>query len=230
MTKWRETGWFFALLASQIGLSACSVDVHDGIGPRAPIPNVEGFVVREITPAADLEVDLRIAADATVVATAETDDDGKFEFSDVSAGEWEIKVSGQENGDFDSVSREFHLGDQDDLLSLPVFDIFAYGAASVEPADSALLTKPDPFNAITFRWILPRGTLHWARVQLYDEGGNSVWYSESEVVGQVLWNGLGNRGTYNGELVAEGTYTWRVKMEFLDSLQGRTDVRRLVLQ
>jgi hypothetical protein len=90
--------------------------------------------------------------------------------------------------------------------------------------------SPDPFNAITFRWTLPAGNLLWARVQLYDDGGNSVWYSERAVASQVLWNGLGNRGMYNGELVPEGTYTWRVKVEFPDSLQGRTDVRILVLQ
>jgi hypothetical protein len=141
-----------------------------------------------------------------------------------------VKLSGDESGDFDSVSREFQVVDPEDTLELPPLDIHAYGASVVEPPNDAALPTPNPFQPITFRWTLPDTDIVWARVQLYTGIGQAVWSSAKEVAAQADWNGVGNEGEYTGRLVSAGTYSWRVKLELAGGLEARLDSRVLVLQ
>lgn len=218
------------LIIPIVCFQGCTVDVHDGVGPRVPIPNVEGLVVRVDAPAGNLDVDLRDAARATVLASTSTDRDGEFWFADIGTGIWEIKVSGAEEGDFNSVSREFSLEHPESLLTLAPMDVFAYGVTVLEPPDSGVVPKPNPFEPVTFRWILPEQAVKSARVRLYDGVGQPVWSSPRTLIEEALWNGLGNRGSYDGQLVPAGGYSWCVKMEFQDDLEARTDYRELELQ
>ena len=103
-TRWTALGGVLVVVAA-----GCNPDVQDGAGPVVPIPNVGGMVVRGVDGADDLEVDLRTADTATVVASTETDGGGSYWFVEVAAGEWEIKVSSDESEDFSAVSREFSM-------------------------------------------------------------------------------------------------------------------------
>jgi hypothetical protein len=212
------------------GFAGCAVDVRDGVGPRVPIPNVTGHAMREANAADGLDVELRTLGGGAVVAATSTDAGGRFSFADVTAGDWEIKVSGDEPGDFDSVSQEFQLVDPEETLDLLPLDISAYGAAVEEPPDGATLAPPTLFEPTTFSWKLPDTEVAWARVQLYDEDGDAVWSSAKEVTEQADWNGIGNEGSYVGIAVSAGTYSWRVKLELAAGLQARLDPRTLVLQ
>ncbi|MCK4303830.1 MAG: hypothetical protein KAY24_06295 [Candidatus Eisenbacteria sp.] len=225
----RRPGWVLAVMIQILWVPGCDVSVHDGIGPRVPIPNVTGLVERAGSPAGDLDVVLRVAENAWVVDSTDTDKDGSFEFAEVAAGGWEIKVSGDDPGDFDSVSREFHLTESGSKVELPVLDVYAYGATALEPPDAAELPRPDVFHPIPFNWTLPGRDVSWIRVQLYDQSGAGVWYSSKAVGEESLWNGLGNRGAYEGLLVPAGVYTWRVKIAFPDTLEARTDSRELTI-
>ncbi len=209
-------------------LPGCGVDVQDGVGPRVPVPNVQGVAVRATSPAQGLHVDLRTDA-GQEVATTTTTRWGSFGFADVGPGAWEIKVAGGGPGDFESVTRGFQLGPDPAPLSLPPVDVLAYGAAAVEPADGATLTAPSLIEPLVFRWTRPDLPGVTARVQLYDAAGSPVWFSSALQADQVPWNGLGNQGDYQGQPVSPGQYTWRVKFVLPDAAEGRIASRRLSL-
>ena len=206
----------------------CSVDVQDGVGPRVRVPNVQGVVLRTTSPAQGLEVDLRTDA-GQEVATTTTRRSGSFGFADVTPGTWEIKVSAGGPGDFESVTRGFQLGPDPAPLSLPPVDVHAYGASAIEPVDGASVTAPSFIEPLIFRWTRPDMPGVTAHVQLYDAAGSPVWFSSALQTDQVPWNGLGNQGTYQGQPVGPGQYTWRVKFILPDSSEGRTGSRRLAL-
>jgi hypothetical protein len=208
----------------------CSVDVRDGVGPRNPVPNVHGIVLRNSHPAGNLIVELRTIEDAITLAETSTNSEGVFAFADVAAGRWEVKVNGDIDGDFDSISRAFLLEDSMAGAVLEPVDIFSFGAGVLEPADSVSMAAPNPFSTIGFSWKNPDKTLLWARVQLYNSDGAPVWYSSKEPVEQAEWNGLGNRGEYTGELMGAGQYSWRIKYAYSESLEARSDPRDLTLQ
>jgi hypothetical protein len=211
-------------------VSGCGVDVRDGIGPRVPVPNVEGSVLRNSQPANNLGIDLRAAENALDFDSTSSNADGVFTFCEVPSGLWELKMSGEESNDIDSIRLEFHFSDSTGLISLPPVDIHAFGAHALEPADSATASAPNPFNTLNFAWSHPERDLQWARVQLSDEDGDPVWYSAKEMVEAVAWNGLGNKGAYDGALISAGSFSWRVKFSFSDSVEARTEPRMLVLQ
>jgi hypothetical protein len=217
--------WTIVLIAP-----ACSVDVQDGVGPSVPVPNVTGQATRAGDAAEDLEVDLRRAEDAVVVDSTSTNGAGEFLFADVTLGEWEVKVSGDEESDFDSVSREFTLAHAGSLVVLPDLDVSAYGTVLLEPQDGSEMPTPNPFQPILFRWTLPDREVSWTRVRVYDAAGRPVWASEKGVREQAVWNGLGNEGDYDGRLVTAGDYSWRLKLGFPDDLEARVDYRGLVLR
>lgn len=212
------------------GLAACAPDFQDGAGPRVPTPNVLGQVLRDSAEAEDLGAVLRTQADAFVVAEVETDDDGEYAFADVDSGNWEVKVSGAEPGDWHSVSREFELVHPDSIIVLPTFDILAYGAIALEPDDGGSNPLPTVFQPLHFRWTLPDLEVTWARVYVFDSEGYDVWSSAKEPVAEAAWNGLGSSGEYEGMPVPAGTYSWRVKMELGNGQECRLAYRTLVLE
>ncbi|MCK4414613.1 MAG: carboxypeptidase regulatory-like domain-containing protein [Candidatus Eisenbacteria sp.] len=218
------------LLPLSFWLVGCEADVRDRVGPRVPVPNLTGQVVRAGAGADDVEVELRRAGDAAVVDSTETDQQGRFAFFGVAAGDWEIKASREEPGDFDSVSRTFVLADEEVPLELAAIDIHAYGAAPVEPEDQAVLPRPNLFAPMAFRWQLPERELRGVRVRCYDADGGAVWTSLKDIYNEIAWNGIGDEGEYRGELVPAGAYAWRVKVELEDGLEGRLDWREFILQ
>ena len=78
--------------------------------------------------------------------------------------------------------------------------------------------------------MLPDREVTWARVQVFDQDGHAVWYSLKKVAAEVTWNGVGSEGSYTGLMVPEGDYHWRVKFEFPDSLEARSNRRHIILQ
>jgi hypothetical protein len=212
-----------------LALAACEADLHDGIGPRVPVPNVTGRVTRSGEPADDLAVELRSLPGSIGIADTETDAQGAFELVEIAPGDYEVKVSGDEPGDFDSITRSLRVV-ADLPTVLPEMDIFAHGARNREPADGARLDRPSPFQPLAFRWDLPDGALEWARVQLYDGEGTRVWTSVEEIAEEALWNGLGSEGGYEGVRVPPGTYAWRVRFELPGDVEARSEFRELIFE
>ena len=211
-------------------LAACEPDFQDGAGPRVPIPNVRGLVLRNAAEARGLEVALRTPADAVTVAEVSTDDSGEFAFADVDSGAWEVKISGNESDDWHSVSREFRLVHPDSVVVVPTIEIWAHGAITLEPEDGALHPVPTVFQPLRFHWQLPDLDVTWARVYLFDADGRDVWSSAKEPVAEAAWNGLGNSGEWDGVPAPAGTYSWRVKVELADGQECRLSYRTLVLE
>jgi len=208
-------------------LPGCGVDVQDGAGPRVPIPNVLGLVRRASAPASGLQVELRTDGGQEVASTA-TDPSGGYGFDVPTSGAWEIKVSSGRPDDFDSITRGFQFQDPGPL-SLPAVDVYAYGAAVLEPAPDTSVATPSPSQPLIFRWIRPALAGVAARVQLFDSAGAAVWYSSSLAADQVAWNGIGNQGGYQGQAVTAGQYSWRVKFVLPDTSQARSATRKLSL-
>jgi len=210
--------------------TGCNPDVQNGVGPIVPVPDVGGLVLRAGDGADDLEVDLRTAATSTVVSTTSTDGGGSYWFVEVSAGEWEVKVSSDESEDFSAVSREFSMATDDVQIMVQPMDIARHGADLLLPADGDTLSTPNPFVWLEFSWRLPETGIDWARVQVYDRDGTGVWFSDKEAVELETWNGLGNQGDYDGQRVTAGSYRWRVKFGFPDGMEARLDSRELTLE
>jgi len=208
-------------------LGGCEADLHDDVGPRVPVPNVAGHVVRAGEAAEELKVELRRAADATVIDSTDTDDDGEFAFADVGPGLWEVKVSGDEEGDFEALTAEFTVAAPESLMALGALDVWAYGAMPIEPEDGARVARPTLFAPLLLQWRLPSRAADWARAQVYDVAGEAVWFSDKRVSTEVTWNGLGSEGTYAGQFVPAGDYTWRVKVGFADGSEARLDRRQV---
>lgn len=208
----------------------CSVDVHDGMGPRVPIPNVSGRVTRAGQAADEVDVELRTLIDGEVVDSVSTASDGTFEFANVAIGDWEVKASGEDPSDFDSVTGEFHLARVDTLADLAPLDLFAYGAAPTAPPEGTALPTPNPFQPVVFRWTVPAHAYDWGRVYVYGANGEAIWFSARTGADSVLWNGLGSEGEYEGRLVSAGEYMWRLKFGFPDGQEGRTAYQTLELE
>ena len=213
-----------------LGVMGCEVDVHDGLGPREPDPNVIGVVLRAGDPAKGLEVDLRTTPDATTTAVSVTDGAGQYCFADVAPGYWEVKVSGNEAEDFHSVSQEFTLAESNAKAFLAELDVSAAGGHLLAPPEGASHPVPTIFAPLTFTWALPEREIIWARVQIYDQGGDAVWFSDKESASDALWIGRGSEGAYDGTAVPAGHYTWRVKLVMADSSEARFDRQEIILE
>jgi hypothetical protein len=203
--------------------------MKDGVGPRVPLMNVEGEVHRDGAPAARLSVSVRNPSDSRSVASARTGDDGAYAVA-APTGAWEIRVSGGETGDFDSVTREFTLASPDERLTIPSIDVSAMGAAAVAPADSAEWSMPSSDDPVRFSWTAPSTPVRSARVQVYDQAGAAVWYADKTTATSQTWDGFGNQGAYAGHAAPAGSYLWRVKFQFPDSAEARLAYRSLLLQ
>jgi hypothetical protein len=210
--------------------NGCDVDVRDGLGPRVPEPDIEGAVLRGSAPAIRVDVELHnVASDAKVFDTS-TNRYGLYGFPDVPAGIWEVRVESDVPGDFASVSRQFYRTDSDGQLRLPNFDVSTRGGGLVSPAAGAATIVPTPFDPLDFRWSSPdvAGTI--AHVQLSDSLGQDVWKSSRAMADSVRWYGYGSEGLYENTPVTPGVYEWRVKFEFADTTEARTERRLLRLQ
>jgi len=209
-------------------LTGCSPDMKDGLGPRVPIPNVSGSAERDGAAAAALDVAVRDAEGRTVVS-AKTDASG-FYLLAAPAGAWELRLKGKLLGDFDSVTRNLVVAGSGEGVSIGPMDIFAYGAATSVPSDSATLALPDPSTPLTFRWSSPARTFSSARVQLFDSASAAVWYSPKAPDSSAIWDGTENQGAAVGSSAPAGTYTWRVKFEFPDTSTARTASSRVTFR
>ena len=79
----------------------------------------------------DLEIELRAVPGALVIDSASTDANGAYWFTDVPPGDWEVKVSGDRSGDFDSVTYEFSFDADEISLTLPTLVILDSPASVV---------------------------------------------------------------------------------------------------
>jgi hypothetical protein len=225
------TRWLTSrIIVLALACASCAPDFKDGLGPRVPIANVDGTVTRQGAPVARLSVDLRDVVYHSVIDSTKTSASGVYGFADVATGRWEIKVSGKGTGDFDSVSREFDLSDSAAGTQLKPFDVFAYGAALLEPTSGANVPVPSLTAPLRFSWNAPSMTTLTARVQVFDSLGADVWFSPQTAGAEIIWNGLGNQGPYLGQIVSPALYSWRVKFLFPDSTEARTLGRSIVLQ
>jgi hypothetical protein len=208
-------------------LSGCSPDFRDGTGPIVPVPNVEGAVTRSGSAAPGLGVALRDSSGHDMAKTV-TNASGDYGFGNVTSGTWQVKVSGGEPGDYDSVTRDFQLTSPS--LTLPVLDVSANGAGATSPADGVTQPVPTPVQPLVFQFNFPSAPSNaTAHVQVFDSAGSPVWYSGSLKIGESAWNGLGNQGGYQGRAATPGAYTWRLKFELPDSSEARTTPRGLTL-
>lgn len=217
-------------LAAAIG--ACSPDVEDGLGPQVPIPNVTGSALRAEQPADGLDVEIEDAETGETAAATVTVG-GQFGFAEIPAGRWEIKVSGADAGDFDSVSRVFELDSADPLQPPLEFDVWAFGCQSLAPAAGVRLPRPNVFAPLTFRWVNPSGgrvELDGVRVFVYTAAGDRIWTSEKLVAAELSWNGVANAGDLAGQAVPAGDYYWRLRVDFVDSLEARLDPQAMVFE
>jgi len=219
-----------AIGAGWILADGCEVDVRDGFGPRAPVPDVEGTVARAASPAVNVEVELRSVTVDTLVFETDSNVQGYFGFAGVPSGLWELRVESDLPGDFASVSREFYRADTDGRLRIREFDVFAYGARLDAPAIGASAPAPTPFDPMDFHWTPPAVAGAFARVQLVDQAGQDVWTSAVVATDSVTWNGYGTEGTYFGLPIGPGSYQWRVKFDFPDTSEARTERRALRLE
>jgi len=208
-------------------LSGCSPDFRDGTGPIVPVPNVEGAVTRSGSVAPGLLVSLRDSTSQDVAKTV-TNASGNYGFGNVASGAWEVKVSGRDPGDYDSVTRAFQLVSPS--LTLPMLDVSAHGAGPTNPADGAAHAVPTPVQPLVFQFNFPSappGVI--AHAQVFDSGGKAVWFSGALKIGESAWNGLGNQGGYQGTVATPGSYTWRLKFDLPDSSAAKTAPRGLTL-
>jgi hypothetical protein len=169
-----------------------------------------------------------VASDIKVLDT-QTHRDGSFGFNDVPGGLWEVRVESDVPGDFASLSRQFYRTDDDSTFQLPDFDIAAHGSRLVAPDAGARIIAPTPFDPLDFLWSSPDIPGATAHVQLYDSLGQDVWKSASVQADSVRWYGYGSEGSYQNTAISPGLYEWRVKFEFPDTTEARTETRILRL-
>ena len=92
------------------------------------------------------------------------------------------------------------------------------------------MAVPTPFQPLDFRWSFPNIAGAVAHVQLYDQARQDVWKSSSSQADSARWYGYGTEGAYQGVPVGPGLYEWRVKFEFPDTSEARTERRLLRLE
>ncbi len=200
-------------LALALALVSCSPDLQESVGPRIPIPNVSGLVVRGGVPVSDRKVKLADTATDSTQATDRTDAAGRFYFSEVGAGDWTIKVSSSDPGDFASVTYQFVFSTAETTMDVAVLELSMRGMEMKKPDDGAETKLPSFIEPLHFEWNPPGDLPGTVQVRLYDSTGQPFWFSGKLRATQVDWNGIGNQGDRAGRPAGPGSYTWRLRHE-----------------
>jgi hypothetical protein len=228
-SRFRESRLLGTVLSILL-ITGCAVDVQDGVGPRAPVPDVEGMALRGTSPAVRVDVELVDVPRDTTLFESKSTIRGSFGFAGVAPGLWQVRVESNLPEDFDSVSRQFYRSDSHGWFFAGTFDIFAYGAGPRLPVEDARIPVPTPFDPLDFRWTNPTTPGVVATVQVFDEARRDVWRSGRVIGDSARWNGYGSEGQYQGVQIGPGVYQWRMRFEFPDTAIARTQRRMLYLE
>lgn len=212
--------------------AGCTPDLNETVGPRVPVPNVTGQVIRQGVPVVDVKVELQDTAADTTVADERTDDQGYFAFSEVGPGRWTLQVKPRQPGDFVRVKLEFVFATHDTAVDVPAMDTSMEGLALRLPEDGETRTAPNPFGPVTFQWDLPTGGNGDRRfqVRVYLLDGTPFWFSQKTREAQIIWNGLGNQEQSQGELAQPGEHIWRLRVEDENGLEYDTESRHITFE
>lgn len=217
------------LLAGGVFLG-CSPDLHETAGPRIPVPNVSGRLVRDDVPVSGESVRLEIAGQDSIVAETRTGDTGYFYFAEVESGGWVLRADSEDPWDFARVTYEFSFLGPDTELVAPDLDLSLKGLVLTNPEEGEARGLPDLFDPVLFQWDFPEGMASRAEARVYDADGDPVWYSAETLDEEVRWNGLGNQGDYAGQTATAGTYQWRLIVEGEGTLRFRTAYSTFLLE
>lgn len=197
-----------------LGLAGCTADLHEVAGPRVPVENLRGRIVREGIPVAGEKVKLDFAEIDSTLAEDRTKDDGTFAFGGVGAGEWTIRVSSTDPADFPSVTYTFAFSSGDSALTVPDLDLSLHGLEARKPEEGSAVSTPSFSSPIEFEWRRPDMAGTTVQVRVYGPDGAAVWYSEKFAAEEkVRWNGIANRGDAVGQPIPPGSYSWRLRVE-----------------
>jgi hypothetical protein len=213
-------------------LDGCSPDLHETVGPLVPFPNVTGRVVRDGVPVVNIEVELENVVTDSTYDDDRTDAEGIFAFSEVGPGQWEVQVDSRDSTAFGRVAFEFVFTTEDTMLEVPTMDISLEGLALEQPPDGQRRPAPDLFNPMTFRWgwdDVDREIRRY-QIRLYVPGGVGFWFSPKVTETRILWNGLGNQQSSEGNSVEPGEYRWQLRLEGQDGLEYTTADRFIIFE
>ena len=199
---------------------------RDRITAPAGAAAIGGLVTRQGTSVPGELVKLYDPADV-LRDSAITDAGGSYGFDPVSAGQWMVKSSSATPGDLGYV-RYLFAGPTSSLV-VPPLDLFAYGFDLVQPANSAILARPNLIAPIHFSWTAYGAPYRWASARVTDSLGVLVWGSAAVPSTSADWNGVGNYGAYTGVAVPPGRYLWRVKLHLRAGVHAASRQRQLVI-
>jgi len=221
-----------ACLALGATILACSPDLHENVGPRVPVPNVEGRVLRAGRPAGGVDIELEDVQTGAVGAETSTGADGRYAFTEVAAGVWQVGAESDDPEDYEQVTCEFRFDSPDTNAILPDLDVSMNGLERIAPEDSLVGAPPSPFSPLTFEWHPGEQSDSGARyrIRLYSASGEGIWFSEKAADTRVDWNGIVNEGDGAGRRVQPGEYRWRLRVYGEDGIEYSTDYRHLVFE
>ncbi|MEZ4647881.1 MAG: carboxypeptidase-like regulatory domain-containing protein [Candidatus Eisenbacteria bacterium] len=210
-----------------LGAPACSPDYHETVGPTVPVPNLFGRVTREGAAAPDLKLAIEDSAEVELSA-ARTNSGGWFEFEEVPAGAWTVRIDSQEPTDFARLTYEFTFLDPEAGLTLPDLEIGLGEFDVKKPNEGAQEPVPGFFSPLEFRWSGLGGE---KQIRFYrDSDGAPVWFSAKTTADIVRWNGIGNQGEFQNVSVPPGDYRWRIRVDGAGTVRYYTAYRALTLE
>lgn len=208
----RIVRWGRHLALSSVSLFGigCSVDLHEVTGPLVPVPNVQGQVLRDSIPAPGLRVRLQDGAGNTL-SSERTNESGLFGFAEVGEGNWSVRVESGLPTDFARVTYEFSFLSADTSLTVPSLEIDLREMRTLAPEDSSVASVPGFFSPLTFTWEGRPGPKQVRFFETSAAGGEAIWYSVSDDVSSMRWNGLGTENSYVAVPISGGEYRWRLR-------------------
>ncbi len=220
----------FGRVAFIVFLAGCSPDLHEAVGPLKPFPNVTGRVVRDGVPVYNIKVGLEDTVADTTYEDDWTDSAGDFEFSEIGAGKWTVRVDGADSTDFDRVTYEFEFTSADTSIEVPVLDISLGGLSLRLPADNDTLEVPTLGSPLVFEWTWPDDDPPRFEIRFYVVGGPAYWISRETRETSLVWNGVGNQESSLNQPVGPGDYRWHLRVDGEYTLEYRTVDRFLTLE